>query len=177
MSRKTKHSIEFKLNLVNRVIKRSESINLISRETGVNSSQLRKWCNFYEHYGLLGLTPRINKSYNFQFKVSVLKAIEDKNLSLSKACILFNIPSQSTIIKWQRKLDKDGLLALSIESRGRASPNPIRMTKPKVSKKSKTPLTREEELLLELESVRAENAVLKKLYALIQQEKQKNKHL
>ena len=37
-------------------------------------------------------------------------------------------------------------------------------------RKSDKPLTREEELLLEIESLRAENALLKKLQALIQAE-------
>jgi transposase len=51
------------------------------------------------------------------------------------------------------------------------------MEKPKYAKKLKFkhPLTREQELLLELESLRAENALLKKLQALIQAEEEANK--
>jgi transposase len=51
------------------------------------------------------------------------------------------------------------------------------MEKPKYAKKLKFkhPLTREQELLLELQSLRAENALLKKLQALIQAEEEANK--
>jgi transposase len=41
--------------------------------------------------------------------------------------------------------------------------------------KSDTPLTREEELLLENEALRCENDLLKKLYALIQAEEKAKK--
>lgn len=45
------------------------------------------------------------------------------------------------------------------------------------STKSKQPLTREEELLLEIERLRCEVALLKKFNALIQVEKEKQKKL
>ena len=48
------------------------------------------------------------------------------------------------------------------------------MTFKRAKKKSDKPLTREEELLLEIESLRCENALLKKFNALVQAEEIKN---
>jgi len=93
---------------------------------------------------------------------------------LSEACLEFNIPSYFTIIKWQQQFDKHGVGGLSDKPKGR----PKIMTYKRVKKKSDKSLTREGELLLEIESLRAENALLKKLQALIQaEEAEQNKKL
>ncbi|MNU05381.1 hypothetical protein D3C72_2501670 [compost metagenome] len=48
------------------------------------------------------------------------------------------------------------------------------MTIKRAKKKSDKPLTREEELLLEIESLKCENALLKKFNALVQAAEMKN---
>lgn len=85
---------------------------------------------------------------------------------MNEACLEFNIPSHSIIIKWQQRFEQYGIEGLLDKPRGR----PKSMTYKRAKKKSNKPLTREEELLLEIESLRAENALLKKLQALIQAE-------
>jgi transposase len=76
------------------------------------------------------------------------------------------------IIDWKRKFEEFGLAGLVNKPKGIKL-----MEKPKYAKKLKFkhPLTREQELLLELQSLRAENALLKKLQALIQAEEEANK--
>jgi transposase len=36
------------------------------------------------------------------FKIRVLKSIAENNMSLRKACVEFNIPTESIIIKWKK---------------------------------------------------------------------------
>jgi transposase len=96
-----------------------------------------------------------------------LKSIKLKKLTLQDALIQFNIPTASIIIKWQKDFANFGLSGLKSKPKGR----PKDMTKIKRKRlKLVAPLTREEELLKENEALRAENALLKKLHALIQAE-------
>jgi transposase len=107
--------------------------------------------------------------YSLPFKIKVVEAIDKDSLSLSQACLEFNIPTKSVIIKWQRNYKKEGILGLNNKPRGK----PKSMQFKRAKKKSNKPLTREKELLLENESLRAELDLLKKLQALIQQEQNK----
>jgi len=142
------------------------SVNSISRREGFNKSLLRKWISDYQLKGIDGLIPKHkNNKYLQGFKYNVLKTIERENLSLPVACLKFNIPSKSVIIKWQKDFTTFGLDALQTKPKGR----PKNMNTPKrKSIKNKQPLTREEELLLENERLRCENAFLKKYNALIE---------
>jgi transposase len=93
-------------------------------------------------------------------------------LSLREACLKFNIPTDSTIIKWQRDFANFGLEGLQPKPKGR--PKSMSNFKRK-KRKSDKPLTREEELLLENEALRCELDYLKKLQALIQAEEKVKK--
>ena len=84
----------------------------------------------------------------------------------------FNIPTKSTIIKWQKDFTTFGVEGLHPKPKGR--PKSMSNFKRK-KRKSDKPLTREEELLLENEALRCENALLKKLQALIQAEEKARK--
>ena len=166
MGRKVKYNYEFKLRCVEEVLKNKRSVKSVAIEEDLNESNLRLWIGFYNKYGTAGLVPRENQSYTTDFKVEVLDSINNKFLSLNEACLEFNIPSNSIIITWQKSYDSYGISGLLTKPRGR----PKSMTYKRAKKKSNKPLTREEELLLEIESLRAENALLKKLQALIQAE-------
>lgn len=174
MERKVKYNYEFKLRCVEYVLKEHRSIGSVATKNGFAESNLRKWIGFYQKYGSEGLLPRKNQKYNMDFKLKVLHHIKEKFLSLSEACLKFDIPSKSIIINWQRLYAEDGLAGLISKPKGRPVTNFKR-----AKKKSDKPLTREEELLKENEALRAENALLKKFNALIQAEellqKQKRK--
>src|SRR5659263_10751 len=73
--------------------------------------------------------------------------------------------TKSVLEKWVKKAREFGMDALAIDGRGRTRKNPMYQSK----KKSSKPLTREEELLQENEFLRAENAFLKKLKALVEE--------
>jgi len=172
MERKVKYDYAFKLECVKLVLEKHYSCNAISKQKGLNESNIRKWVGFYKKYGKQGLLPRKNQSYSVDFKLKVLKSIEDDFLSLSKSCLTFNIPDAAIIIKWQKDFANFGLEGLTSKPRGR--PKSMNNFKRK-KRKSDKPLTREEELLLENEALRCENDLLKKLQALIQAEEQVKK--
>jgi len=167
MERKVKYDYTFKLECVQLVLESHYSCESVSKEKGPNESNIRKWVGFYKRYGKTGLMPKKNQNYSTDFKLNVLKSIDDDYLSLSEACLKFNITSESVIIKWQKDFTTFGVAGLQPKPKGR--PKSMSDYKRKKRKTDK-PLTREEELLLENERLRCENALLKKLQALIQAE-------
>jgi len=169
MERKVRYDYEFKLRCVSEVLKNYYSTESVAKSLGISETNLRKWVGFYKQYGKEGLLPKKNQNYNSSFKLQVLQAIQKEFLSLSKACVMFNIPSQATIIKWQKEYAEKGYLGLENKPKGR----PIKMIIKRKKRKSDKPLTREEELLQEIESLRAENELLKKFNALVQAEEAK----
>ncbi|MDP3313668.1 transposase, partial [Lutibacter sp.] len=156
-----------KLECVKLVLEKHYSCLLVSKQKGPNESNIRKWVGFYQTYGKQGLIPRTNQRYSVDFKLKVLKSIDKDYLSLREICLKFNIPDASIIIKWQRDFTRFGLEGLQSKPRDK-SKNMSNFKRKK--RKSDKPLTREEALLLEIEILRCENDLLKKLQALIQVE-------
>lgn len=171
MGRKVKYNYDFKLRCVKEVLKNHKTVDAVSKVNGCHHTTLHDWIRFYEKYGKKGLLPRKNKVYSLQFKLKVIEAIDNDLLSFSQACLKFNISTKSVIMNWHRNYKKDGIRGLNHKPRGK----PKSMQFKRAKKKSNKPLTREDELLLENESLRAELDLLKKLQALIQQE-QNEKH-
>lgn len=169
MERKVKYDYEFKLLCVEEVLKNYRSTESVSTEKGISQTNLRRWVGFFRKYGKEGLVLRKNQNYSSDFKLRVLRAIDNKSLSLSETCLFFNIPNEAVIINWQRRLKEHGVPGLEHKPKGR----PKSMTYKRAKKKSDKPLTREEELLLENESLRMQVDYLKKLQALIQAEEAK----
>jgi transposase len=163
MSRKIKYDIDFKKSVVERVINGKSGCKSIAYEFSLQHGMVRRWVSFYRRYGLEGLKP-IKNSYSADFKLKAIEEMRNKYLSLSETCIHFKIPSIGTLMKWIAIYDSEGPSGLALERRGK------RKTMPK---KPKKPLTREEQLLEELADLKAENAYLKKLHALVQSEKEK----
>ena len=172
MEIKVKYDYAFKLECVKLVLEKHYSCNYVSNEKGLERSNLRKWIDFYNQYGGIGLLSRKIQSYSVNFKLKVLKAIDKDLLSLRNTSIRFNIPDTIIIVKWKKDFANFGLLGLQPKIKGR--PKSMNNNKRK-KRKSDKPLTREEELLLEIQALRCENELLKKLQALIQAETQAKK--
>lgn len=166
MVRKVKYNCNFKLLCVNEVLKNNRSIGSVAKENNFDEFNLRKWISFYRKYGKEGLLPRKSQNYNVDFKQKVLETIEKESLSLIEACVEFNISSESVIIQLQKNHKDQGNLGLEDKPKERSRSMNFKRAKKKTNK----PLTREEELLLEIESLRWENALLKKFNALVQAE-------
>ncbi|AYN03776.1 helix-turn-helix domain-containing protein [Flavobacterium sp. 140616W15] len=174
MERKVKYDYAFKLECVRLVIEKGYSSEAVSNEKSISESNIRRWVSFYRAYGTIGLLPRKNRVYSIDFKQKVLLSIDKDLLSLREARLKFNIPSDSIIIRWKRDFANFGLEGLSSKPKGR----PRSMNFKRKQRKTDKPLTREEELLKELEYLRAENEILKKFNALVQAEQaNQNKRL
>lgn len=168
MERKVKYNYEFKLRCIDEVLKKHMSKSYVSSKYCIQESLLKKWLNYYKKYGKESLKPRPKTTqYTGDFKLKVVQSIKDKSQSLTGACLKYNIPSVSTLMNWVNKYDTFGATVLYEQKLGRSMNKDFKRAK----KKSDTPLTREEELLMENEALRCENALLKKFNALIQEQK------
>lgn len=169
MSRKIKYSLDFKLSAVKQVLDFKFSIRHVSYEIGINKSQLKKWIRYYQTYGLEGLIPRSkNNHYTPDFKLKVISQVQKRGLSFKQASLKFDIPSDSTVLRWYQTYEREGKSGF-YKPRGR----PKKLKANNSKKKSKKPLTREQELLIENESLRCELDLLKKLQALAQAREKK----
>jgi transposase len=163
MNKQIKYNSDFKKSVVSKIVKGSTSIKGISRELSIPISTVKEWMSSYRTHGL-DVFESEKRHYTPDFKLHVIGEMESKQLSLSQTCILFKIPRRSTLKKWIEIYDREGMSGLAIERRGKSRTMPS---------KPKKPLTKEEQLLEELADLRAENAYLKKLHALVQSEKSK----
>lgn len=163
----SKYDLEFKLSVVRHYQLGVDGRRLTAKRFGINDSMVRKWVLAYEHHGLEGLTDN-SVSYTPEFKESVVRHKHKHHLSPREVAARFKIPSFSTVLVWERRYHKGGVQSLTNKP-GRKK----NMSKPPRPPASK-PLEKmsKEEMLAELEHLRMENAYLKKLKALIQQEKE-----
>ena len=99
-----------------------------------------------------------NKRYTPEFKRMVVETIEKENQSIRAAMQEFGINDHKIIERWERIYLEEGPEGLSIERRGRSSKGrpPKQLPKPE-----------EEDLLAEVQRLRAEFVYLKILQALV----------
>ena len=171
MYRKVKFSIEFKKECMTLIFLKHRSVSSVSKEKGVSVRLLGRWKNLYEQKGIKGFIPKKIKIYSSLFKLKVLNVISKDSISLEQACIDFDIGSSASILNWQRCYKSNGFVGLQNKPKGKA-----RVMKNKSLKKKLNPaLTREEELVQENKSLKAELDYLKKLQALVQARVSKEK--
>ncbi len=98
-----------------------------------------------------------NKRYTAEFKKQVIETMREEELSYREAARRFGVV-RSRITAWERIYLEEGADGFAIERRGRSSKGrPPKALKPEV----------EEDLLAEVQRLRAENDYLKNLQALV----------
>ena len=107
-----------------------------------------------------------NKRYTPEFKRMVVETIEKENLSIRAAMQEFGINDHKIIERWERIYLEEGPEGLAIERRGRSS-------KGRPSKQ--LPKQVEEDLLAEVQRLRAENDYLKNLQALVLEDERRQR--
>ncbi len=90
----------------------------------------------------------------------VVETMMREKLSYRETAKQFNIPDHKQVAKWERIYLAEGSEGLYIERRGRGSKG----------RPAAFPKQVEEDLLAEVQRLRAENAYLKKLQALVSEE-------
>ena len=99
-----------------------------------------------------------NKRYTPEFKRMVVETMKKKHLSIYAAMQEFGINDHKIIERWERIYLEEGPEGLAIERRGRSS---------KGRPPKQLPKRVEEDLLAEVQRLRAENNYLKNLQALV----------
>ena len=140
------------------------SLNYIERHFGINKKLLGYLWARYQSEGPSALLKKQNIKADYAFKLQVLRDIEENHLTLVDASLKYNV-SDSRIIVWRRIARTQGYDALAItKPRGRPPKND--MGRPR--KKKPEEMTELERLRYENECLRAENALLKKVKALVE---------
>lgn len=106
-----------------------------------------------------------NKRYTSEFKQNVIEHMIKNKLSYSETARIFEVSGHHRIQDWERIYLEEGSVGLNIERRGRASKGGP----------SKLPKQVEEDLVAEVQRLRAENDYLKKLNALVSERVQREK--
>ena len=108
-----------------------------------------------------------NKRYTPEFKQMVIETMQKEKLSYSETARQFEVCNHHRIEAWERIYLEEGPEGFRIERRGRSGKGgrPQRQLKPEV----------EEDLIAEVQRLRAENAYLKKLNALVIEEERQSK--
>ena len=98
-----------------------------------------------------------NKRYTPEFKKLVVETMQKEKLSYREAARQFEINNHKCVAAWERIYLTEGPEGFAIERRGRSS----------TGRPRKLPKETEEDLLAEVQRLRAENAYLKNLQALV----------
>jgi transposase-like protein len=166
--RKSKFSIQFKEELVKEYRRGTQSAKELSEKYGISVRYLENLVQRYTAQGCLFEQPSIN-IYEPSFKMRCVRSVLEDKLSLREASFKFGVPTDSTILKWIRRYEQFGEAGLDLKPIGR----PRTMVVPKKNKKERSSDPKIAAMEEELEYLRAENAYLKKLSALIQEEELK----
>ena len=157
-----KYTKEFKLEC----IRKYKNGEYIKDPPGVKHSgfrdQLRKWVRIYDSLGEVGLEHG-RPTLDIDQRLDLIRRVEDGETYQSVAISV--AISVDVLIKWHKIYLETGIDGLKSLKRGRTP-----MAKKKPIKKDDSKKTKEE-LLEELEYLRAENEYLKKLDALVQKRK------
>lgn len=99
--------------------------------------------------------------YSGEFKQRVVETMHQEKLSIREVLRQFEIGDHNAVARWERIYLTEGAEGLYVERRGRRRTGRAA---------GKMPKKVEEDLLAEVQRLRAENAYLKKLQALVQEE-------
>ena len=156
-----KHGYSERLKYV-RLIEEGMSFDAVHRKYGINFTQLRVLWAKYQKCGVSGLLKSKNIKADYALKKKIVLDIENNHLTLHSASLKYGASSQRISV-WLQQYRKGGLVALkSMKKRG----GPPGMGRPK---KNSKPMTELERLRKEVQELKTENALLKKVRALVEE--------
>ena len=157
-----KYTLEIKLALVKRVIS-GEPITHVCKYVGLSRHVLYQWVLNYNTYGEKGIDTSKWRCFSAEEKAEAVSMFVEKGIPLSQICLKFRA-SRSTVKEWIKKSMNKKVNPSAVPPSLSVSICPNMQNK--LIKDPKTELERlqNENLLL-----RAENAYLKKLRALVEE--------
>ncbi|MED3692136.1 IS3 family transposase [Peribacillus butanolivorans] len=157
-----KFTNEEKISAVKQYLKGNDGYQTIAQEIGVHFSKLQFWVRKYEYHDEKAFSKSYT-NYSVQYKLDVLKYMNEKGTSIFETAAIFNLPSDSTLWKWQHLFKTQGLAALKPKKKGRL---PMKNENQKSSKKPALVEGSLEALKAENDRLRMENAYFKKVECL-----------
>ncbi len=162
---------EFKLSIAKRYMNEAISYRILANQVNVDESIVRYWVMLFRHHG--------DKAFNFpytnyssSFKLKVLKFMNETNYSIREASAIFHIPDPSMVRRWRKQWETAGDKVF--ESKRKGLPAVTSRDKREAASTNNSNQSRES-MEKELEYLRMENAYLKKLRALVQEQKSPKK--
>jgi transposase len=162
----SKHHRTFKLELAK--LSEQQSSNALASQYNVSARQIRYWSMVYGIHGDSSFL-HSDHPYTFHFKIRVLTTMRQTDWSLTYTSAYFDLSTPGILFQWQKLYAHEGISRLHPKKKGRP-----RMKHDPSEPKPSEQMT-EKELRAELDYLRAENAVLKKLEALAQAKKKQAK--
>ena len=159
----SKYSRKLKIIIAKRYLG-DESSRQLNREYNISSRQIRYWGAVYSFNSEQSFLPPASP-YSAKDKLKVLTKMQTEDWSLGHTSAFFNLSSPGTLFVWLRNYESLGMEGLRPKKRG------IPMKKTPIAKPKAANEMTKDELKDELEYLRAENAVLKKLDALLQKKR------
>lgn len=168
-----RYSEQTKLAAIDAYLTGQRGLVATAEQTGVGVSSLRKWIAAYEANGVAGIrVKRSGQWYDLAFKIEALKRARDYGLSNRQAAALFNIRNFNIIGIWERAYEAYGMVGLDSRRTGRRTKSSgEEVPEPSLEPPGDDDTCNRQELLKELSSLRAENAYLKKVEALVRSQK------
>ncbi len=158
---KTVYSFEVRLDAVQRHLG-GISLKALAEEIHCSAGDIQKWRDAYLEHGPDALKPIEHfEHYSSDFKISVIEYMHSTGSSIRKTAAHFNIPSFSSVMKWEKLYNEQGNDAFLVKKPGRGRPVKKRIKETDTSESK-------ESLLKEIKRLRMENEYLKKLNALVQ---------
>lgn len=156
-----KYTKEYKMKIVEAVIKNNATEHEMAKKYGVNKSDVHKWVSAYRIHGMAALEKK-KARYTGEFKQKVVEDMREEKLSYRETAAKYNLGNHNIVAEWERIYLEEGSEGLYVERRGRTS-NSKRNGAPKLKKEV------EEDLIAEVQRLKMEVEYLKKLNALIHQ--------
>lgn len=163
---KRKYSLEFKRQVALHYLNSGDGARATAHRFGIDHGTVRIWTEHYKVRGDRGFLIKTSR-YSAECKASVIHYMWDNGQSLRKTAAKFGIAGASTISRWERLYRQGGIIALHDKQKGQTKLSDQKKTKPANNTTTNPPEFNS--LQEELEYLRAENAYLKKLRALIQE--------
>ena len=158
----SKLNLEKKAEIVAHYLNTSDGYKNTANVFGISESVVIMLVAQFKANGIEGLSHK-NGSYSGDFKLHVLEYQKQHNLSDKETAVLFKIPNWGTLCSWRKKYKLGGYELLCQDRRG----NPKAMANKKTKTKKAEPKSELEKLREENQWLRMENAILKKLNALV----------
>lgn len=106
-----------------------------------------------------------NKRYTAEYKKQVIETMQQEKLSYRETARRYGINDHKRIMAWERIYLTEGPEGFAVERRGRGG----------TGRPQKLPKEAEEDLLAEVQRLRAENDYLKNLQALVLEEERRRR--